>query len=157
MKVGEDAVGELDIAYKLGLSNSVRICKFTVPTTMGGLDYSLPFKLQYTITPAMKFGLLPQLAVTNEIDFSKIGSHTIDLEGVKYYVTQDVLTLAVSSEIYEETNHRVTAVGLEFYDLNGFCGSLSVNNRESYSGTITWSIPLSSISTISKALDLTKF
>lgn len=157
MKVGGDAIGELDVAYKLGLSNSVRICKFTVPTTMGGLDYSLPFKLQYTITPAMKFGLLPQLAVTNEIDFSKIGSHTMDLDGVKYYVTQDVLTLAVSSEIYEETNHRVTAVGLEFYDLNGFCGSLSVNNRESYSGTITWSIPLSSTSTISKALDLTKF
>lgn len=157
MTIGKDDIGELDVAYKLGLSNSVRICKFTVPTTMGGQDYSLPFKLQYTITPAMKFGLLPQLAVTNEIDFSKIGSHTMDLDGVKYYVTQDVLTLAVSSEIYEETNHRVTAVGLEFYDLNGFCGSLSVNNRESYSGTITWSIPLSSTSTISKALDLTKF
>ncbi len=157
MTVEEDAIEELDVAYKLGLSNSVRICKFTVPATMGGLDYSLPFKLQYTITPAMKFGLLPQLAVTNEIDFSKIGSHTTNLEGVKYYVTQDVLTLAVSSEIYEETNHRVTAVGLEFYDLNGFCGSLSVNNRESYSGTITWSIPLSSTSTITKALDLTKF
>ena len=157
IEVGKDAIGELDVAYKLGLSNSVRICKFTVPTTMGGLNYSFPFKLQYTVTPAMKFGLLPQLAITNEIDFSKIGSHTIDLEGVKYYVTQDVLTLAVSSEIYEETNHRVTAVGLEFYDLNGFCGSLSVNNRESYSGTITWSIPLSSTSTISKGLDLTKF
>ena len=92
----------------------------------------------------MSFGLLEHLAVSNEIDFSLIGTKVIQPTGFKYFASQDLVTINIDSDIYEEENHKVTEMTLEFYDVNGFCGSYFFENRESYSGNLVVNIPFNS-------------
>ena len=144
-KLGE-TIGEKEVVQNLGLSATTKICSITVPKEFGNYLFKLPLQLKYTITPAMDFGLLDHLSCTGLVDFSLIGTKVIEPSGIKYLVSEDILTLNINSEIYEEENHKVTALGLDFYDLNGFCGNLTINNRESYAGNIPLSIPLNSVS-----------
>lgn len=144
LTVGEQ-LGEIEVNNKLGLSNTTYLFSITVPSKFDTYIFRLPYKLHYEITPAMEFGLLEHLAVDNEIDFSLIGTKVIQPTGIKYFTSQDLVTINIDNEIYEEENHKVTNMILEFYDINGFCGSYFFEDRESYAGNIVTNIPFNSI------------
>lgn len=144
LEVGRD-IGELEVNNELGLSNTTYLCTIMVPNKFNTYSFKLPYKLQYQVTPAMDFGMLDHLAIDNEIDFSLIGTKLIQPAGIKYFASQDFLTLSINSKIYEEENHKVTKVAVEFYDYNGFCGTYIFDNRESYTGNLVANIPFNSI------------
>lgn len=140
---GKD-IGEIELNNNFGLSSTTYLCSLTVPSKFDSYIFRLPYKLQYEVTPAMSFGLLEHLAVSNEIDFSLIGTKVIQPTGFKYFASQDLITINIDSDIYEEENHKVTEMALEFYDVNGFCGSYFFEDRESYSGNLVANIPFNS-------------
>lgn len=103
--------------------------------------------LQFTTTPKMKYGFLPDLSVINQIDFSKIGTGAINLNTYKYYIGENLCTLMLGTEIYPEENKGVEEIVLEFYDNQGICAAYHINDRQSYSGLMTEQIPLNGAST----------
>ena len=141
----ESTIGEIPVKNKFGLSNTVYICSIKVPNKIGTEEFNLPACiLNYTVTPAMEFGLLEHLAVTNELDLSKLGKNVKQLNTLRYYASSDTLMLTLEPEIYDTETETVTGIGLDFYDMCGFCGSYSIDNRESFSGDITLNIPFRS-------------
>ena len=98
--------------------------------------------LSYKVTPMMEYGVLTDLVQTHYIDFSKIGSGEISLNGYKYYNGENLCTLQIDSSIYPEENKGVAGIELQFYDNQGQCAVYNINNRASYSGIITSYIPL---------------
>lgn len=103
--------------------------------------------LQFTTTPKMEYGFLPDLSVVNQIDFSKIGTGAINLNTYKYYIGENLCTLMLGTEIYPEENKGVEEIVLEFYDNQGICAAYHINDRQSYSGLMTEQIPLNGAST----------
>lgn len=103
--------------------------------------------LQFTTTPKMEYGFLPDLSVINQIDFSKIGTGAINLNTYKYYIGENLCTLMLGTEIYPEENKGVEEIVLEFYDNQGICAAYHINDRQSYSGLMTEQIPLNGAST----------
>lgn len=91
----------------------------------------------YTICPAMPYGYLAEYAVTNSIDFSKVGSGLIDLNEWRYYNDGEISTLTFGIEAYPEENKGISKVELEFYDNKGKAAVLKLLNKKSYSGTFT--------------------
>ena len=98
--------------------------------------------LSYKVAPMMEYGILTDLVQTHYIDFSKIGSGEISLNGYKYYNGENLCTLQIYSSIYPEENKGVAGIELQFYDNQGQCAVYNINNRASYSGIITSYIPL---------------
>lgn len=98
--------------------------------------------LSYKIAPVMPYGVLTDLAQIQYIDFSKIGSGEITLDGYRYYNGENLCTLQLESSIYPEENKGVSGIELEFYDNQGLCAIYNIDNRVSYSGIITSYIPL---------------
>lgn len=98
--------------------------------------------LSYKVAPMMEYGVLSDLVQTHYIDFSKIGSGEINLNGYKYYNGENLCTLQIDSSIYPEENKGVAGIELQFYDNQGQCAVYNINNRASYSGIITSYIPL---------------
>ena len=103
--------------------------------------------LQFTTTPKMEYGFLPDLSVVNQIDFSKIGTGAINLNTYKYYIGENLCTLMLGTEIYPEENKGVEEIVLEFYDNQGICAAYHICDRQSYSGLMTEQIPLNGAST----------
>lgn len=110
--------------------------------------------LKYVVTPKMEYGLLPDLAITSYIDFSKVGTGTINLNSYKYYIGENLCTLNLETEIYSEENKGVQEILLEFYDNQGLCATYHINDRASYSGNIVEYIPLNGESTNYKLSNL---
>lgn len=98
--------------------------------------------LSYKVAPMMEYGVLSDLVQTHYIDFSKIGSGEISLNGYRYYNGENLCTLQIDSSIYPEENKGVAGIELQFYDNQGQCAVYNINNRASYSGIITSYIPL---------------
>ena len=98
--------------------------------------------LSFKVAPMMKYGVLSDLVQTHYIDFSKIGSGEINLEGYKYYIGENLCTLQIDSSIYPEDNKGVAEIEVQFYDNQGLCAKYFINNLVSYSGIITEYIPL---------------
>lgn len=98
--------------------------------------------LSFKVAPMMEYGVLSDLVQTHYIDFSKIGSGEINLEGYKYYIGENLCTLQIDSSIYPEDNKGVAEIEVQFYDNQGLCAKYFINNLVSYSGTITEYIPL---------------
>ena len=90
----------------------------------------------------MEYGVLSDLVQTHYIDFSKIGSGEINLEGYKYYIGENLCTLQIDSSIYPEDNKGIAEIEVQFYDNQGLCAKYFINNLVSYSGIITEYIPL---------------
>jgi hypothetical protein len=90
----------------------------------------------------MDYGLLREYSIEGYIDFSKIGTGSIDLTYWKYYNTQNTSTLSVGFDAYVEENKGIAEVVLEFYDNQGIAAAYHIRNKESYSGTFTEFIPL---------------
>lgn len=103
--------------------------------------------IKFDVAPAMTYGTLKDLTNTLYIDFSKVGTGTIELKGYKYYIGSNLCTLSLGTEIYPEENKGVSEILLEFYDNQGLCATYHINDRESYSGNITEYIPLNGEST----------
>lgn len=98
--------------------------------------------LSFKVAPMMEYGVLSDLVQTHYIDFSKIGSGEINLEGYKYYIGENLCTLQIDSSIYPEDNKGVAKIEVQFYDNQGLCAKYFINNLVSYSGIITEYIPL---------------
>ena len=103
--------------------------------------------IKFDVAPVMTYGTLKDLTNTLYIDFSKVGTGTIELKGYKYYIGSNLCTLSLGTEIYPEENKGVSEILLEFYDNQGLCATYHINDRESYSGNITEYIPLNGEST----------
>ena len=93
-----------------------------------------PAILDYTVTPAMSFGILDQLSITNRINFALIQTSTYELSGFKYHVTDDFITISLTTDIYEGGFEETKEINLHFYDEDGYCGTHQILNKESYSG-----------------------
>ena len=98
--------------------------------------------LSFKVAPMMEYGVLSDLIQTHYIDFSKIGSGEINLEGYRYYIGENLCTLQIDSSIYPEDNKGVAEIEVQFYDNQGLCAKYFINNLVSYSGIITEYIPL---------------
>lgn len=98
--------------------------------------------LSFKVAPMMEYGVLSDLVLTHYIDFSKIGSGEINLEGYRYYIGENLCTLQIDSSIYPEDNKGVAEIEVQFYDNQGLCAKYFINNLVSYSGIITEYIPL---------------
>lgn len=98
--------------------------------------------LSFKVAPMMEYGVLSDLVQTHYIDFSKIGSGEINLEGYKYYIGENLCTLQIDSSIYPEDNKGVAEIEVQFYDNQGLCAKYFINNLVSYAGIITEYIPL---------------
>lgn len=140
--------------YKATFYKAVSTCEYDVKIpntqTVNGIVYNVDKQdliLQFTTTPKMEYGYLPDLSVINQIDFSKIGTGIINLNTYKYYIGENLCTLMLGTEIYPEEGKGVEEIVLEFYDTQGICAAYHINDRQSYSGIMTEQIPLNGTST----------
>lgn len=129
-----------------------RFLEFTIPTNekilMQNGEYidkkpditNMVYK--YTITPAMPYGLLDEYSITNYIDFSKIGTGSIELNTWKYFVGENSLTLTLGLEAYVEDNMGISEIAIEFIDNQGVAAIYHITGKASYSGQFTEVIPL---------------
>ena len=99
----------------------------------------------YEIAPAMPYGILQEYAVNGYIDFSKVGTGEIGINVWKYFVGENVATLTLGMDAYVEENMGISEVVLEFYDNQGMAGAYYINNKASYSGQFTETIPLNGV------------
>lgn len=97
---------------------------------------------KYTVTPAMPYGLLDEYSITNYIDFSKIGTGSIELNTWKYFVGENALTLTLGLEAYVEDNMGISEIAIEFIDNQGVAAIYHITGKASYSGQFTEVIPL---------------
>ena len=97
---------------------------------------------KYTVTPAMPYGLLDEYSITNYIDFSKIGTGSIELNTWKYFVGENSLTLTLGLEVYVEDNMGISEIAIEFIDNQGVAAIYHITGKASYSGQFTEVIPL---------------
>lgn len=102
---------------------------------------------EYTVTPAMPYGLLDEYSITNYIDFSKIGSGTIDFHTWKYFVGENLLTLTLGLDTYVEDNMDISEIAIEFIDNQGVAAVYHISGKASYSGQFTEVIPLNGATT----------
>lgn len=91
----------------------------------------------YTVAPAMPYGVLDHLAISGNIDFSKINSGYINMSGWRYFTEGDVLTLTFGLEAYPEPNKGIAAVDIDFFDNEGFAAGYHLIDKNSYSGQFT--------------------
>lgn len=129
-----------------------RFLEFTIPTNekilMQNGEYidkkpditNMVYK--YTVTPAMPYGLLDEYSITNYIDFSKIGTGSIELNTWKYFVGENSLTLTLGLEAYVEDNMGISEIAIEFIDNQGVAAIYHITGKASYSGQFTEVIPL---------------
>lgn len=129
-----------------------RFLEFTIPTNekilMQNGEYidkkpditNMVYK--YTVTPAMPYGLLDEYSITNYIDFSKIGTGSIELNTWKYFVGENSLTLTLGLEAYVEDNMGISEIAIEFIDNQGVAAIYHIIGKASYSGQFTEVIPL---------------
>ena len=117
---------------------------------------------KYQIIPYMPFGGLSNLAISNSIDFSSLGTGNIELNEWRYYIQDSDFYLNYSLAIYPEKNKSVKQVIFTFmpfeeikYEFGGNSTVIVDNsippssqyptyidsNRKSYSGTFQLLLP----------------
>ena len=133
--------------YSKNTYPDVKLASIKLPDVVykNGLD--LPFKYDYTLVPCMNYGKLQHLAVSNTVDFSKLHSFNQSTFSTwKYRVDGDQLRLTFGADVFDtyETD-KVDGLVLEFYDSWGFAGSLTIEDKKSYSGVFTKVIPLNTL------------
>ncbi len=107
----------------------------------------------YTLTPAMPYGKLDDLAVSGYIDFNKIGTNYFDLTQWRYYNYDNTIQLTLGLETYTEPNRKVQEVIIEFYDNQGLAAAYHLNNKNSYSGQFSDILTLNSKDTKLNAIN----
>lgn len=72
--------------------------------------------INYTLKPAMKFGILPYLSQKGSIDLTKIGTGSIDLKGWKYYVNSyKRVTINLQLDAYPRLGDTIEGIYIIFY------------------------------------------
>ena len=130
----------------------IKLASIKFPEVLYQHGVDLPFKYDYTIVPCMDYGKLPNLAVSNTVDFSKLHDFNKSNFNVwKYKVTEDQLKLTIGTEVFDTfSSDKVNGLHIEFYDHRGFAGSLEINNKKSYSGLFTKILQLNTRDVLSK-------
>lgn len=141
-KLATPAVGQYD---------SFSIGAVELPV-IGGNEVPLDMKYTYTVEPCMEYGILDQFAVSNTIDFSQLRNFSSSCFNIwKYRVDGEQLRLTFGSVVNDMSEqYKVDGLILEFYDLWGFAGSMTIENKRSYSGEYTKIIPLNALNALSK-------
>lgn len=103
--------------------------------------------ITYKVAPCMPELTLDNMAVSNTIDFSKIGTGTINITQWRYFKQDNLLTLTFALEVYEEPNKGISKIDLDFFNSEKNLGTLSLTNKSSYFGTFTYTIPLDTTNT----------
>ena len=131
---------------KDGDYQDVSLASITLPEIVTNNGIDLPFIYDYTITPCMSYGKLEHLAVSNTVDFSKLHDfNKSEFTTWKYLVEQDQVRLTFGADVYDTyESDKVDGILLEFYDNQGFVGSLLINDKKSYSGVYTKLLQLDS-------------
>lgn len=110
-----------------------------------------PFKYNYTLVPCMNYGRLDHLKISNSINFENL--YNFDQSKFttwKYRIDGNQLRLTFGTEIFDTFEpNKVDALVLEFYDYNGFAGSIEITGKQSYSGIFTKIIYLNTLNGIS--------
>ena len=119
---------------------SIPIRKGNIMSDLTGLTYT------FSIAPKMSYGYLPNLKKSHTIDFGKIGSGIINLTEWRYYNNDNISTIKIGLEVYPEENKGIQKIDLEFYDNQGHTATLTLKDKNSYSGTFTETIALNSAS-----------
>ena len=89
------------------------------------------------VYPCMPYGYLEHLGVPLTIDFSKVGTNSIDLTHWKYYNEGLLSTLTYGFDMNLANNYKVKQVAFEFYDDKGLVAVYKSNEKTSYSGMFT--------------------
>lgn len=109
-----------------------------------------PFKYNYTLVPCMNYGRLDHLKISNSINFENL--YNFDQSKFttwKYRIDGNQLRLTFGTEIFDTFEpNKVDALVLEFYDYNGFAGSIEITGKQSYSGIFTKIIYLNTLNGI---------
>ena len=138
-----------------GVYNNIQLGTIVLPKQQLlkdiGCEIQLPFKYSYTLVPCMSYGKLENLAVSNTINFMNLHDFNASSFNVwKYRVDGPTVHLQFGAEIYDTNVDPVTALVLEFYDLWGFAGSLTIDNKKAYSGIFTKILTLNAINYLGK-------
>ena len=128
-----------DILVKLG-EVIIPIKSGNTLSDLTGLTYT------FKISPRMSYGYLPNLSQTHTIDFGKLNSGIINLTEWHYYNDANISTIKIGLDTYPEENKGIQKVDLEFYDNQGLTATLSLQDKNSYSGTFTETISLNNSS-----------
>lgn len=128
-----------DILVKLG-EVIIPIKSGDTLSDLTGLTYT------FKISPKMSYGYLPNLSQTHTIDFGKLNSGIINLTEWHYYNDANISTIKIGLDTYPEENKGIQKVDLEFYDNQGLTATLSLQDKNSYSGTFTETISLNNSS-----------
>lgn len=100
------------------------------------IDEKLPV-WNIMVYPCMPYGYLEHLGVPLTIDFSKVGTNSIDLTHWKYYNDGLLSTLTYGFDMNLANNYKVKQVAFEFYDDKGLVAVYKSNEKTSYSGMFT--------------------
>lgn len=130
----------------------VVLATIKLPDVVVNNALDLPFKYDYTIVPCMNYGRLDHLAISNTVDFSKLHAfNQSNFTTWKYRIEDNQLRLTFGADVYDTyEDDQVDGLILEFYDCQGFAGSLEIVDKKSYSGVFTKIIPLNSLNALSK-------
>ena len=79
-----------------------------------GTNTREPYTLKYEFTPCMNWGKISHLAVRGQVSLDKIGTGYIDISQWRYYNESNKCNLTWGLEIYEEEDHYVSGVKMEF-------------------------------------------
>ena len=124
-----------------------KLTEINIPTIqkINNVEYSTDISnlvWNFSIAPTMPYGVLEHLKTNHTIDFSKLNSGIINLNGWRYYNQGTMSTLTLDLETYPEEGKGIQEVVLEFYDNMGKAAAYHITNKDSYSGTFTEFIEL---------------
>ena len=128
---------------------------FTIPVTqtLNGTEIDLDISnlvYKYTVIPHMVYGDLTQYAHEGYIDFSKINSGSIELTQWRYFNGENLCTMKLGLDCYEEEGKGIQEVVIDFYDNQGVAASYHLSGKNSYSGVFGINLMLNQIGVLSK-------
>ena len=129
----------------------VKLGDIKIPNILAENGCDFLFTYNYKLVPCMSYGKLDWLSVENTINFSKLHNFRLSTFNTwKYRIDGNQLRLTFGAEVYDTfQDDKVDALILEFYDLRGFAGSLSITGKKSYTGFFTQFLTLNNHGTLS--------
>lgn len=122
--------------YKFNKEDTISVLQFR-PTSSIAEKQLQDFKWNIMVYPRMPYGRLDHLGIPLTIDFSKIGTNSIELTHWKYHNDGLLSTLTYGFSINLANNYKVKQVAFEFYDDKGLVAVYKSNEKVSYSGIFT--------------------
>jgi hypothetical protein len=133
-----------------GKYSEIKLATIRIPKDFGP-NAKFPFKYNYELVPCMNYGKLDHLMVSNSINFENLFDFDAsEFTTWKYRIDGNQLRLTFGAEIFDTIEpNKVDALILEFYDHNGFVGSLEITGKQSYSGVFNKIIYLNTLNGLS--------